>query len=156
MRFILPLLAAPFLLTACATQPDPAVVCSAEWIAPRTERAMNDIERRSSSALKSLRRVGESYAQGKKPGLLQLLSLSNSIKSLEKQVKNGRGIRDLKTLARTCDDPKILTESLTGFMRDQGLPDNMINFVTQLPAYQSILEDTFGPKSGAGENSSNS
>ena len=71
------------------------------------------------------------------------------MKSLERQVKNGRGMRDLKTVARTCNDPKILTESLTGFMRDQGLPDNMINFVTQLPAYQSIIADAVAPESDA-------
>jgi len=149
MRLIWPLLAAPFILSACATQLDPAEVCSAEWITPRTERAMQDIERTSSGALKSLRRLGDTYARGKTPGPLQLLSLSSSMKKLERQVKNGRGIRDLKTVARTCDDPKILTDSLTGFMREQGLPDNMINFVTQLPAYQSILADTLAPESDA-------
>jgi len=106
---------------------------------------MADIERSSAGALKSLRKVGETYARGKTPGPLQLLSLSSSMKRLERQVKNGRGIRDLKTLARTCDDPKIITNSLTGFMKEQGLPDNMINFVTQLPVYQSIIADVTAP-----------
>jgi len=144
-HFTLALLAAPFILSACATQPDPAKVCTAEWIQPRTERAMNDIERTSSGAIKSLRKVGETYARGKTPGPLQLLSLSSSMKRLERQVKNGRGIRDLKTLARTCNDPSLITNSLTGFMKEQGLPDNMINFVTQLPVYQSIIADVTAP-----------
>ncbi len=145
MRFTLVLLAFPFILLACATQPDPAKVCTAEWIQPRTERAMNDIERTSSSAMKSLRKVGETYARGKTPGPLQLLRLSSSMKRLEREVKNGRGIRDLKTLARTCNDPSLITNSLTGFMKEQGLPDNMINFVTQLPVYQSIIADVTAP-----------
>lgn len=144
-HFTLTLLALPFILSACATQPDPAKVCTAEWIQPRTERAMNDIERTSSGAIKSLRKVGETYARGKTPGPLQLLSLSSSMKRLERQVKNGRGIRDLKTLARTCNDPSLITNSLTGFMKEQGLPDNMINFVTQLPVYQSIIADVTAP-----------
>lgn len=137
----------PLFISACATQPDPAVVCSSEWIQPRTARAIKDIEKSSSGAIKSLRRVGETYARGKTPGPLQLLSLSSSMKTLERQVKNGRGIRDLKTVARTCNDPSIISDSLTGFMRDQGLPDNMINFVTQLPVYQSIIADVMTPKS---------
>lgn len=140
------LMALPFVMmgsfiSGCATAPDPAEVCTAEWITPRTASAVDDITKSSSSALKALKRVGETYAAGKTPGPLQLLSLSSSMKSLERQVKNGRGIRDLKTLASTCNDPAIVTDTLTGFMRDQGLPDNMINFVTQLPVYQSIIDD---------------
>ncbi|MEP6342906.1 MAG: hypothetical protein ABJ275_06275 [Maricaulaceae bacterium] len=146
MRHGLILMALPFvmtgsLLSSCATAPDPAEVCTAEWIKPRTTRAVDDITKSSSSALKSLRKVGETYAAGKTPGPIQLLLFANSMKSLERQVKNGRGIRDLKTLANTCNDPKIVTDTLTGFMRDQGLPDNMIDFVTRTPAYQSIIAD---------------
>ena len=146
MRFTLALVAFPFILstsflTGCATAPDPAKVCTTEWIIPRTKSAVDDITKSSSSAMKSLRRLGETYAAGKTPGPLQLLSLVNSMKSLERQVKNGRGIRDLKTLAATCNDPKLLTGTLTKFMSDQGLPDNMINFLQQTPIYQNLLQE---------------
>lgn len=134
-------LASPLFFSACTTTPDPAEVCTAEWIQPRTARAIKDIEKSSSSAIKSLKKVGETYAAGKTPGPLQLFVLANSMKSLERQAKNGRGMRDLKTLAKTCNDPSLLTDSLTGFMRDQGLPENMINFVTQSSAYQSLIND---------------
>ena len=145
MRFTpalaLVILAAPLFFSACATAPDPAEVCTTEWIQPRTARAIDDIERSSSSAIKSLKKLGETYAAGKTPGPLQLFALSNSMKSLERQVKNGRGFRDLKTLASTCNDPAVITDSLTGFMRDQGLNDNMINFVTQSQIYQSFINE---------------
>lgn len=146
MRFTLALVALPFILstsflTGCATAPDPAKVCTTEWIAPRTKSAVDDITKSSSSAMKSLRRLGETYAAGKTPGALQLLSLASSMKSLERQVKNGRGIRDLKTLAATCNDPELLTGTLTKFMSDQGLPDNMINFLQQTSIYQNLLQE---------------
>lgn len=147
------ILALPFIMTGsflsgCATAPDPAEICTTEWIKPRTERAVEDITKSSSSAIKALKRLGETYAAGKTPGMLQMLSLSNSMKSLEKQVKNGRGIRDLKTLAKTCNDPTIVTETLTTFMSDQGLPANMIKFVTQLPIYQSLIADIMTTEDG--------
>ena len=146
MRFTLALVALPFILstsflTGCATAPDPAKVCTTEWIIPRTKSAVDDITKSSSSAMKSLQRVGATYAAGKTPGPLQLLSLVNSMKSLERQVKNGRGIRDLKTLAATCNDPELLTGTLTKFMSDQGLPDNMINFIQETPVYQNLLQE---------------
>jgi len=140
--FALPLIL-PVMLSACATAPDPAEVCTTEWIAPRTASAVDDITKSTGSAMKSLKRVGATYAAGRTPGPLQLLSLASSMKSLERQVKSGRGIRDLKTLANTCNDPAIITDTLTGFMRDQGLPDNMINFVTQQPQFQAIITDAF-------------
>lgn len=146
MRFTIALAALPFILSAsfltgCASAPDPAEVCTTEWIVPRTKSAVDDITKSTSSAMQSLRRAGETYAAGKTPGPLQLLSLANSMKNLERQVKNGRGIRDLKTLAATCNDPALLTDTLTGFMRDQGLPDNMINFLQQTPIYQNLLQE---------------
>ena len=145
MRFIPALafmtLTSPLFLGACATAPDPAEVCTTEWIAPRTARAVDDITKSSGSAIKALKRVGETYAAGKTPGPLQLLSLSSAMKSLERQVKNGRGIRDLKTLASTCNDPSLLTDTLTNFMSDQGLPDNMINFLQSTPIYQNLLNE---------------
>lgn len=136
-------LTAPLILPACAVAPDPAEVCTAEWIAPRTASAIDDIKDSTGSAMKSLRRVGTTYAAGRTPGPLQLLSLASAMKSLEREVKNGRGIRDLKTLANTCNDPSLITDTLTGFMSEQGLPDNMINVVTQHPLFQSILDDAF-------------
>ena len=102
-------LTAPLMLPACAVAPDPAEVCTAEWIMPRTARAVEDITKNTGSAMKSLRRVGETYAAGRTPGPLQLLSLASAMKSLEREVKNGRGIRDLKTLANTCNDCLLYT-----------------------------------------------
>ena len=143
MRFLalITALALPFMLSACATAPDPAKVCTAEWISPRTASAVEDITKSTSSAMSALRRLADTYASGRTPGPLQLLSLSSAMKSLEREAKNGRGIRDLKTLASTCNDPSLLTDTLTNFMSDQGLPDQMINFVTQTPIYQNLLQE---------------
>ncbi|WP_409433635.1 hypothetical protein ACJ3XI_03760 [Litorimonas sp. RW-G-Af-16] len=126
-------------LSGCASTPDPAKVCTAEWIAPRADRAVDRIETRAKRSLKTLKKAGDSWSTGKTPGPFTMLALSSSMKSLEKELKNGRGMRDLKTLAATCDDPKLVSDAMGRFLREQGLPDQMIEFVEGLQIYQNLL-----------------
>jgi len=125
------------LAAGCASTPDPAKVCTAEWIKPRTERAVKRIESRTTSAMKPLRKAAKSYAKGKEPNLVQMWALSSSFKKLERELKSGRGIKDLKTVAKTCNDPKIVSDAL--FMQDQGLPSGMISFLQDLPMYKDVI-----------------
>ena len=97
-------------LTGCATAPDPAKVCTSEWIGERSDKAISRIQSKAGSSLKSLRKAGESWSKGNKPNFIQMALLSRSLKGLENELKNGRGMRDLKTVAATCNDPKIISE----------------------------------------------
>ncbi len=141
-RLCLAALSSALLMTGCATtELDPAKVCTAEWIKPRAENALSHIQNDAESVFKNLRKVAASYVAGNTPGPLQLWSLQNSVKSLEKELKTGRGMTDLKTMAKTCDNPKIITDAMGGFLRDQELPDGMVNFIERFPLYQQILTD---------------
>ncbi len=135
---------ATLILSACATTPDPAKVCTAEWIQPRTEKAVSAIEKDTRGVIKNLRKVALSYADGKKPGPLTMWSLSNSVKKLESELESGRGIRDLRMLARTCDDPKIISDTMGRYLRSHNLPDGLIRFIENLDDYQKILSPEFG------------
>ena len=55
----------------------------------------------------------------------------------------GEDFFDLRTLARTCDDPKIVTTAMARFMRSHGLPDGLVNFIENLDQYQKILSPDF-------------
>lgn len=127
-------------LTGCATAPDPAKVCTSEWISKRSSKAIDRIESKAGRSLKSLQKAGESWAKGKTPNPFQMLALSNSLKSLEKELKNGRGIKDLKTLSSTCNDPKIISDAMGNFFRRQGLDDKIINFIEGMGLYQEIIK----------------
>lgn len=127
------------LLTACASTPDPAEVCTADWIGKRSSKAVSNIEKKAKPALSKLSKAAASWASGKKPGPLQLWSLQGSVKSLTRELQTGSGLRDLKTLANTCNDPKIVTSAMTNLMKDNGLSQNMINFVENLPLYRDII-----------------
>lgn len=127
-------------ITGCATAPDPAKVCTSEWIGKRSDKAISRIESKAGRSLKSLQKAGNSWAKGKTPNPFQMLMLSRSLKGLEKELKNGQGIRDLKTLSATCDDPKIISDAMGGFLRKQGLPDNIINFIEGMGIYQDLIK----------------
>lgn len=127
-------------LTGCATAPDPAKVCTSEWIGERSDKAISRIQSKAGSSLKSLRKAGESWSKGDKPNFIQMALLSRSLKGLENELKNGRGMRDLKTVAATCNDPKIISDAMGSFMRKQGLPDNIINFIEGMGLYQELIK----------------
>jgi len=127
-------------LTGCATAPDPAKVCTSEWIGERSDKAISRIQSKAGSSLKSLRKAGESWSKGNKPNFIQMALLSRSLKGLENELKNGRGMRDLKTVAATCNDPKIISDAMGSFMRKQGLPDNIINFIEGMGLYQELIK----------------
>jgi len=126
-------------LSACATTANPEKVCTADWIGKRSDKAMNNIERKAKPALRKLGKAAESWAAGKKPGPLQLWSLQGSVNSLTRELETGRGMRDLKTLAQTCNDPKIVTSAMTQMMRENGLSQGMIDFVERLPQYKDLI-----------------
>lgn len=143
MRYftLLPIAATALLVTGCTTTYDPAEVCTAEWIKPRAERAVTSIESETRSAFKTLRKNGKSFSEGKSPGPLQIISMTSAVSKLTNELKNGRGMKDLRILRNTCNEPEIISDALTGLMRDQGLPEGMINFIESLDAYQNLLTE---------------
>ena len=142
MKHLIPLLSFAILSTAlagCATAPDPAKICTSEWISKRSDKAISRIESKAGRSLNSLQKAGKSWSKGKTPNPFQMLMLSRSLNSLEKELKNGQGIRDLKTLSATCNDPKIISDAMGGFLRKQGLPDNVVNFIEGMGIYQELI-----------------
>lgn len=132
------------ILSGCATTYDPAEVCTAKWIEPRVDRAVQYIERDTNNLFKTLSKSSKSFENGKFPGPFQMLKISSAINKLTKQLESGRGVKDLKILRRTCNDPAIMSDALTGFMQDKGLPPAMIDFITSTKTYQDLLTDTPG------------
>jgi len=128
-------------LTACASTPDPEEVCTANWVQKRSVKAVDAIYKDTRSAVKSLRKVGTAYAEGKTPNALQLFNLARRVSALDKELRRGRGIRDLKTLARTCNDPQILTEGFNNYMNGLELPEKMQNFIEGLPQFKDMISE---------------
>jgi len=137
--FITLLISPALLLGACSTTPDPAKVCTAEWIEKRADRAMARIEKKAGKSIKSLSKAGEAWVNGKQPGPIALFRLDNNLRALERELTEGRGIRDLKTLAKTCDDPQLIADRMSAFLASKGMPDRFLNFIKSLKIYQRII-----------------
>jgi len=131
------------ILGACASTPDPAEVCSAEWIAPRTESAIAKIQKRASSSMKTLTKTSQTLAAGKEPGLFQKLALVNALSKMKKELTS---IKTLKTVATTCNDPKIIGDSMRSLMQRQGMTDSFIGKIEANPIYQSIISSISKPE----------
>jgi len=135
------LLIPTLLLAGCATY-NPETVCTSNWISSRADKAVNAIESDTSRVIRSLKSAGESFSRGKTPGPLKMLSLSRSLKSLEKELTNGRGVRDLRTLARTCDDPAIISKGLDNWLGRQNLPQGLTNLIDQTGIIEELAKLT--------------
>lgn len=140
--FILPAL---LLLGACASTPDPAEICTAEWITPRATKAVKQIEKSAKSSLKTLTSVSKTWASGNKPNFIQLLSLNNAMNKMKNELTRGQGISDLKTVAKTCNDPAIIKDSMHGLLERQGMSDNLIQWIENTPIYENIISSIAEP-----------
>ena len=87
-----------------------------------------------------MRKASESLAEGKTPGPFQLLALSSAFKSLEKEFTDGKGIQDLRTVAKTCNDPEIMSNSIKTMLQRQGVSDTFISRIENSPFYERILQ----------------
>ena len=144
-----PLLCLP-MLAACASTPDPAKVCTAEWIAPRVERAADRLEDKTAKAFRALRKVGAQWVRGDKPGALSMLSLRGAVRDLEDELKDGRGVRDLRTLARTCDDPELIRNEVLKLLERQDIPEPVLNFLRGSSLIDRLVELAEGRDEDAG------
>ena len=140
MRKVLISFAIAITFNACATPSAPAKVCTSEWITPRMDRAIDALERDAGSAVKNLSKVATIYLSGKKPSQMTLLRANNSLNILKNQLENGRGTRDLKKLASTCNDPKLLTDAFSNFMDRQEINPSIIDWIERQPIYKRIIE----------------
>lgn len=134
------------MLSACASTPDPAEICSAEWITPRATKAVSKIEKRAGSSIKTLSEVSQSWAGGKTPNILQMFQLRNSLTKMKKELTNGQGIRDLRTVAKTCNDPDLIKDSMHDLLERQGVSDSLIKWMESNPIYASLISSLAQPE----------
>jgi hypothetical protein len=134
------------ILTACASTPDPAEVCSAEWITPRATKAVDKIEKRAKSSFRTLSKVSETWASGKTPGPLQMFQFTRALDKMKKELTRGQGIRDLKIVAKTCNDPEIIKDSMRDLLERQGMSDGLIQRIEGNPIYQSVITSITKPE----------
>jgi len=134
------------MLSACASTPDPAEVCTTEWISARSDKAISSIQDRAKSSMKTLSKVSSKVAKCKSPNFLQQAQLLGALNGMRKELTRGQGIKDLKTVAKTCNDPNIVKDAMHGLMKRNGISDSFINTVENSPIYQSLISTIAAPE----------
>lgn len=139
MRKFILLSALGFMMVGCSSTPKAEDICTASWVADRASIAVDNIYGETEETVTSLRKIAAIYVEGKSPNIFQLFSLSSKVKGLEKELLRGQGIKDLKTLATTCDNPKILTDGIASYVDRLGLPEKMRAFMEDMPEYRDMI-----------------
>ena len=116
-------------LAGCATTPDPAEVCTAEWVQPRAARAIKELRRDTGRTIKSLARNAEKLQNGGSLSAWRAASMIGSVQKLATKIQRGRGVKDLKMLAATCDDPAILRDGVVGYLDDIKAPKALMDMI---------------------------
>ena len=101
---------------------------------------MKDFKKDTKPIFKKLKSAGKTYAKGETPGPFEMLSLMNALSKLGKSFENGQAMKDMRTLAATCDDPDLIKTAMTDFMRDQGISEKFIAALNGMEAYVKMLD----------------
>lgn len=75
-----------------------------------------------------------------------MFALTRALKKLEKELTQGQGIKDLKTVAKTCNDPEIISTSMRDLMQRQGVSDRLIGQIEGMPIYQNVISSISKPE----------
>ncbi|WP_017931887.1 hypothetical protein [Robiginitomaculum antarcticum] len=126
---------AAMMLPACATVPDPAKVCTAQWIAPRVDRAVTEIKRETGSVLRTITRSAKSMEDGKISAWNTYRMISAGEKYIDR-LKNSRGLNDLRILSETCDDPHIIRKGFADYLQSLDAPPMLIDMVRDTDYFQ--------------------
>jgi len=122
-------------LAGCATTPDPAKVCTAEWISPRVGKAVKEIRSDTGSLLKTINRSAKSMEDGKMSAWSTFRMISAGEKYI-KRLKGSRGLKDLRMLSETCDDPQIIRDGFTTYLESVDAPPMLIDMVRNSKEFQ--------------------
>jgi hypothetical protein len=111
---------------------------------------MDRIETRLDKTLRAFRTVGESWMRGGTPGPIQMFRLSNAAKDLEKELTDGRGVRDLRLLASTCNDPDLIRDQVYSLLDREGLPAPLRDFLDVTGILEGLIQTAEGPRTQSG------
>jgi len=140
-----PLFLSVALLAGCAGQQlTPEEVCSANWIKPRTDAAINEFTKSTSNTWESLRKSGEKAASNGKLGLLERASVLLSLTKLVNSFQNSQALEDLQLLSKTCDDPQLVRNAITDTMSEYNVPQQYIDLLGELEQFTSLLQQGEG------------
>ncbi len=129
-------------MAGCASTPDPAVVCSADWIKPRTDAALKEFTSSTSDTWEKLSKTGRRASKRGSLGLFERGKVLLSLTSLVNSFQNSQALEDLQLLGETCDDPDLAKNALVGTLEDYNVPLPYINLLNEIEGFMKLLDST--------------
>jgi len=127
------------LLSACATQPNPEEICTAEWIKPRVDLALGDFRANTDSILETLKKTGKEVAtSGGQMGLIQRAGVLLSLGKLVNTFQNGQTLKDLNTLSKTCNEPDLVNKVFKDVLSEYNVPTSFISLLDDLQVFKDL------------------
>jgi hypothetical protein len=121
-------------LGACASmEPEP---CTSEWVEWKTERVLTNFARSNYSEINRLRKFSQTL-EGGNVGPLTALKIPGMIEDF-KELAEGfeRKVRpELNLAVDQCSDPQKLIPAFTGFLRKEGVGEDVLEWVEVLGAF---------------------
>ncbi|MEM7219197.1 MAG: hypothetical protein AAF515_12600 [Pseudomonadota bacterium] len=127
-------------LSGCASL-TPAEICSAQWIKPRADAAIDGFKTNADGALNALRRASEDIATDGKLGLARRAVVLVSLTRLVGQFRDGQALRDLRTLGQTCNDPDLALRAFTDVLGEYGAPQSAIDLLNEVETFRELLRE---------------
>jgi len=138
---LLALVLSAAVLAGCASQQlSPEEICSANWIKPRTDAAISEFRKSTSSTWESLQKSGKKAASSGKLGLLERASVLFSLTKLVNAFQNSQALEDLQLLSTACDDPQLVRNVLTDTMTEYNVPQQYIDLLNSLDEFTNLLQ----------------
>lgn len=126
------------MLSACATTYDPAEVCTAEWIAPRVDLAVTQLERDTNRLIKTFKSAARSMEDGK-ISAWKTYRMISSVQKYADRVENSRGMKDLRILSDTCDDPQIIRNGFADYLESVQAPSFLVMMLRDMDDFDGEL-----------------
>jgi hypothetical protein len=120
-------------ITACATVPDP---CTPEWVEYKTEKVLTSFARSNYGEVHRLKNFADTLENGKM-GPLTALKIPGMIDDFKKLAVSfeKKALPELNAAVELCGDPQTLIPAFTGFLRKEGVGEEVLEWVEVLGTF---------------------
>lgn len=121
------------LATACTTVPDP---CTPEWVEYKTEKVLTSFARSNYGEVRRLKNFADTLEDGKM-GPLTALKIPGMIEDFKELAISfeKRALPELNAAVELCGDPQTLIPAFTGFLRKEGVGEDVLEWVEVLGTF---------------------
>lgn len=116
--------------TACTTVPDP---CTPEWVEYKTEKVLKNFALANYGEVRRLKNFADTLEDGKM-GPLTALKIPGMIEDFKELAISfeRKALPEINAAVELCGDPQTLIPAFTGFLRKEGVGEDVLEWVEVL------------------------